>query len=59
MAAMKMGGHDASKMSAQDKSDMFDKMSEDKRMKLMMGHGGMMHKGGKMDKMHKMEKPKP
>ena len=40
-AAMKMGGHDASKMSAQDKSDLFDKMSEDKRMKLMMGHGMM------------------
>ena len=30
MPAMKMGGHDASKMSAQDK-----------RMKLMMGHGMM------------------
>ncbi len=41
MAAMKMGGHDASKMSAQDKSDLFDNMSEDKRMKLMMGHGMM------------------
>lgn len=62
MAAMKMGGHDASKMSAaehtammdkmtaQEKADMFDKMPADKKM-------NMMKKGAKMKKDDAMAKP--
>ena len=67
MAAMKMAGHDMSKMSsqesmamedkmtAQEKADMFDKIPMEKRM-------SMMHKdsGKSMDRMDKMQNtPKP
>jgi hypothetical protein len=48
-AAMKTPGQDVSKMSAQEKADMFDKMSMDKKM-------AMMQKGAKMGKMGKMDK---
>ena len=64
MAAMKMSGHDASKMPAsermsmmgkmtsQEKADMFDKIPMEKKMSMMKG--GSMHKDKKMDKMDKM-----
>ena len=52
-ARVKAAGQDASKMSSQDKADMFDKMPADKKMKMMMAHESMMHKGGKMGKMEK------
>ena len=51
--AMKAASQDASKMSSQDKADMFDKMPADKKMKMMMTHESMMHKGGKMGRMQK------
>lgn len=53
MAAMKAAGQDASKMSPQGKADMFDKMPSEKKMKMMMAHESMTHKGGKMGKMEK------
>ena len=52
---MDTSGHDVSKMSAQEKADMFDKMPMDKKMEMMKG-GHMMHKGGKMGKMGHMDK---
>lgn len=43
-AAMKMSGHDTSKMSAQQKADMFDKMTIDKKISMMMAHQAMVDK---------------
>ena len=52
---MDTSGHDVSKMSTQEKADMFDKMPMEKKMEMMKG-GHMMHKGGKMSKMGHMDK---
>jgi hypothetical protein len=52
-AAMKASGQNASKMSAQAKADMFDKMPMDTKMTMMMAGDSTTQKGGKMGKMGK------